>query len=139
VNIIFLDIDGVLNKKRDQNKENFIDDKLIHILKTILNKTDAKIVLSSTRRLYKDAKKIVKKRLLQKEIEILSTTPKIGDSSNRSKEIKRWLRDHLNIKKYAIIDDREDAGYDMEKNFFQTNPKIGLTYDIAEKIVDHFS
>lgn len=133
--IIFLDIDGVLNK----SDKDSIDQELLSILKTIIKETNAKIVLSSTRRLYKDSKAIVKKTLGKKDIKILSCTPKVGDSKNRSLEIKEWLKKHSNIKNYAIIDNRKDAGFYMQDNFFKTDPKVGLTYEIAEKIVDHLS
>ena len=134
--VIFLDIDGVLNLSE---KRFNINKKLLSILKVVVEETNAKIVLSSTRRLYKEAKDFVKKCLLEKNIKIMSSTPKVGDSSKRFLEIEKWLKNHPKVKKYAIIDDREDAGYGMEKNFFQTNPKIGLTYELADKIIDYLT
>ena len=69
----------------------------------------------------------------------MCSTPKVGDSKNRSLEIKKWLKNHKNIKRFAIIDDREDAGYGMESSFFQTNPKKGLTYRLADRIISHLA
>ncbi|MDE7380098.1 MAG: hypothetical protein K2N14_03500, partial [Clostridia bacterium] len=57
--IIFLDIDGVLNSlkydaSRDKRKLTNIDETRLPILKSIVEKTGAKIVLSSTWREYWD-------------------------------------------------------------------------------------
>lgn len=50
--IVFLDVDGVLNncytKERTSSNTIFVEDKKLEILKRIIDKTNAKIVLSST-------------------------------------------------------------------------------------------
>lgn len=134
--VIFLDIDGVLNLSE---KKFNINQDLVLILKIILEYTGAKVVLSSTRRLEKETKNFVKKCLAKQNIKIICSTPKVGNSKNRSLEIKKWLKNHENIKRFAIIDDREDAGYGMEDSFFRTNPKKGLTYNLADRIISHLA
>ena len=56
--IVFLDIDGVLNNEKTiittSTGYDFIEDYKIQILKYLLNKTKAKVVLSSTWRLERD-------------------------------------------------------------------------------------
>lgn len=105
--VVFLDIDGVLNyagfKKRAFGYY-FVDDEKIKLLKEIVDKTDAKIVLSSTWRLerfpdcrdtaprsYKLYHKLVRK-LKDFDLEIYSHTP-ILPKGCRGKEIEQWLQD----------------------------------------------
>jgi hypothetical protein len=105
--------------------------------------TKAEIVLSSTWRLDEYAKNLVKKALEIKDLKFICCTPHIESTTkkrtHRSEEIKKWLEKHKSVKKYAVLDDRDDAGYGIEKSFFQTDPRVGLTYSIAEKIVSHLN
>jgi HAD domain in Swiss Army Knife RNA repair proteins len=143
--IIFLDIDGVLNTDKHLIKfgRDHIDQKLISILRSIVLQTKAEIVLSSTWRLDNYAKNLVKKALDNKDLKFICCTPHIESTTkkrtNRSEEIKKWLSGHPSVEKYAVLDDRDDAGYGIEKNFFQTDPRVGLTYEIAEKVAEHLN
>ena len=63
--VIFLDIDGVLNTDKHLRKfgRDYIDQRLISILRVVVLQTKAEIVLSSTWRLDNYAKNLVKKAL----------------------------------------------------------------------------
>jgi hypothetical protein len=141
--VIFLDIDGVLNTDKHLRKfgRDYIDQKLISILRAIVLQSKAEIVLSSTWRLDNYAKNLVKQALETKDLKFICCTPHIESTTkkrtNRAEEIKKWVEKHPSVKKYAVLDDRDDAGYGIEKSFFQTDPRIGLTYSIAEKVVEH--
>ena len=117
MNIIFLDIDGVLNSlpyfENMTSKNDFceLNTDNVSILAKIYHQNDAKIVLSSTWRFLKDDIKpnlmydYLIQTLSEYDMEIISVTPII--SANRPKEIKAWL-DNNNIYKvinYIIIDD----------------------------------
>ena len=118
MNIIFLDIDGVLNSlpyfENMASKNEFceLNNDNVSILAKIYHQNDAKIVLSSTWRFLKDKTghagdmySYLIQTLSEYNMQIISITPII--SANRPKEIKAWL-DNNNIYKvinYIIIDD----------------------------------
>lgn len=124
-NIIFLDIDGVLNgMSGSTNKGRFcgMDDEKIIRLKSIVDYMNADIVLSSTWKDFwqnKDARKTLTKygfyldlKLAQHGLEIEDKT---GDIScmRRAEEIREWLISHPEIKNYLILDDEY---YDWDEN-----------------------
>ena len=124
--VIFLDIDGVLNtsetfRRRRINYEKTkkwdleIDLHRVARLKYIINMTGAKVVLSSSWRLFGDFKNgefITKSNQLKQLLEIFSSfgisiydvTPHIDYGSNREEEIKKWLMGK-DIESFVIIDD----------------------------------
>ena len=130
--VIFLDVDGVLNNQqtfRNCKKEYYktgyfgleIDLKKIRLLKEIVLKTDARIVLSSTWRswLTKVDGKLLsinhKMKDLLKLLEvyglyIYDITP-YDDKRFRQNEIMEWLKNHQDIESFVVID---DDSYDLE-------------------------
>ena len=129
MNIIFLDIDGVLNNiNAIKNPSYCLDDNCIKRLKTILDKTNAKIVLSSSWRLRKDMHLLL---LAQKITDlginldlIIDATPQM---TNRTEEILDWVENNkvsLNINKWIAID---DTPLNLDKNkFVKKDFKTGL-------------
>ena len=53
--VIFLDVDGVLNSTKTLYEDSSLEDNLILNLKELVNKTEAKIILSSSWRLSTEA------------------------------------------------------------------------------------
>ena len=163
---IFLDIDGVLNSEHtlnescenmDQKIASIISDQLVKNLSYVVEKTDAKIILSSSWRVYfnENTKKpinlfalILLAALDKHNLEIHDMTPFIkGQFSNeRGLEIKTYIDKH-NIKNYVVIDDEEFSDFsthlDMSR-FIQTtfgddNTSIkdeGFSKRIAEKAIE---
>jgi methionine--tRNA ligase beta chain len=127
---IFLDIDGVLNvdyADRDQFGHIFRDE-YVQNLKEIIEKTGAKIVISST---WKD-KGIERMLALWKERnlpgEIIDVTPDCVDvcaatnivyydQVKRGHEIKLWLDRHPEVTQYVIFDDIQDF-LDEQQDYF---------------------
>lgn len=127
---IFLDIDGVLNvdyADRDQFGHIFRDE-YVQNLKEIIEKTEAKIVISST---WKD-KGIERMLDLWKERnlpgEIIDITPDCVDvceatnivyydQVKRGHEIKLWLDRHPEVTQYVILDDIQDF-LDEQQDYF---------------------
>lgn len=122
--IIFLDIDGVLNcngsksKMIDDNDVCYvgIDKHKILRLKETIDRTGAKVVLSSTWRLHLYKKdrvdKYMRQRFKKYGIEIYSCTDHLHGS--RGAEIKKWLNEHDNIEEWVVLDDEWFSDYDDE-------------------------
>lgn len=143
--VIFLDIDGVLNNTSILRNEGIdaISGELVNILKCIVVATKAEIVLSSTWRIKEEDRILVKNALAAKDLKFIDCTPlhvkdkKLTESVERWEEIAQWLSENPNVDKFAIIDDDEYAGIGFEDNFFKTDFKVGLTWDVAEKVMKH--
>lgn len=152
--IIFLDIDGVLNADCDfggRKKPNpFVTDDYgrqyngicishLKVLKEIVDRTDAKIVLTSTwktdyEEYLMNHRNRVGKYLYNKfekvGLRIYMTTAKydFAEHTARGYEIKRYLEEHPEVENYIIIDDvafRDFFG-DLLKHLYQTDEEYGL-------------
>lgn len=131
--ILFLDVDGVLNKTSDADviNEGFylqrLNQKLIDKLLQIVWNTECRVVLSSTwRKRVEDIAFLIKCK-----VPINSVTDSNGPT--RGHEIQRWL-DQNDVYSYAIVDDDSDMLDSQRKNFFQIDPEYGLTDTIAYRI-----
>jgi len=142
--VLFLDIDGVMNNSDHLDRGEEIGEEFLDRLKTIINLTGAEIVLSSTWRLFETNRKQVRQALATRNLDFIDVTKEIRGpkdehgwhtSAKRSVEILEWLMRHPEVEKFAVIDDDPDA--EVENHFFQTSFKVGLTFDIVEKVVHH--
>jgi len=128
MNILFFDIDGILNSsnyfkslgKGKVNGFNMIDESKIPYLKQIIDKTNAKIVLSSTWRILEDSNDPLCKAMYKYLIDtlakygltIMDKTPII--EMNRPLEIKTWLdnqKDKSQINYVSLDDDFDYEDY----------------------------
>lgn len=133
-NIIFLDIDGVLNSN-NTFKENYgfrkaisklpknnplehqlylsqindLDNNKIFLIKTLSQTTNSQIVVISTWRNLR-IWPLIEEYLVSKGLPITDVTPYI--KNNRSMEISFYLKEHPNIKNFIIIDDDFFPGYE---------------------------
>lgn len=165
-NYIFLDIDGVLNSEHtfsescenmDQKMASIISDQLVKNLSYLVEKTDAKIVLSSSWRVYfnnniKNTNNIFAMALLASlnkynlKLHDMTPYPKGPYSSERGLEIKTYVEQN-NITDYVVIDDEEFSDFkthlDMSR-FIQTNfgdetttiENEGLNKKVAKKAIE---
>lgn len=137
MNIIFLDIDGILNSYAYYKETgNDLNLKSVDILSQIYHKFNCKIVLSSTWRELKDiseesAQKMWKNlvdTLSKYNMEIYDITPTI--KNNRPLEIATWLQNN-SCSNFLILDDDfpllEYKKYGLEKHVVKT---IYFTYKI---------
>jgi HAD domain in Swiss Army Knife RNA repair proteins len=147
MNVLFLDIDGVLNRFGDENgagmtKETVegtslvgIDRNLLSIYKTILERVDPVVVLSSTWRVVPE----LRDHLRRTGVYFHDVTPVFDPSRlSRGHEIQAWLKECAEEPRYAIIDDDNDMLPEQKPNFFHTNGEDGLTQEIADKVAAHF-
>lgn len=141
--VIFLDVDGVLNSTKHAMRvggygrfakaNTFAKAKLspdaLDNLRTILQKTDASIVISSTWRLNRtidDLKWLFEVHEIDPERVIDSLPEDVGNES-RGALIATWLEKHPEVTQYVILDDDDDMLDSQAKHFVQTDITFGLT------------
>ena len=121
--VIFLDIDGVLVTRNSIKYQylNFPDEpnirfskKAVKNLNKLVRLTKAKIVISSTWRLFHSLEKLQNIFEEQKiEGEIISTTSvekaTVEEDIPRGQKIADWLEQYPKVKQYVIIDDDVQA------------------------------
>ncbi|MDR1138498.1 MAG: hypothetical protein LBK70_01330 [Clostridiales bacterium] len=131
--IVFLDIEGVLSVY------GMMDSNCCLRLKHILDTTGAKIVLSSSWRLYDDNLDYVVKRLSPYGIGreyFVGKTPIFG-AKNRGYEILQWLNVNLYVSEYVVLDDNYiSSRYVPDECFVQTDPSIGLSQEKMQTCID---
>lgn len=134
MNIIFTDIDGVLNPRF----RNIWDKKCISIYNRICEDFDLCPVITSTWRIRYN-KKQLQEIFIQQGIK-----PKIYDytsilSNDRGLEIHKWLKDN-EYNKYVIIDDKISDIIPYVSNVVHCKGYIGLTkkcYDEIKNIMNY--
>lgn len=137
--VVFLDIDGVLNNFDliRRNGFDYIDAGMVRRLATVVRKTSAQIVLSSFWRLNPRDRSLVDCALGHSGLAVLDRTPSIPGP--RADEISEWILSNPGVKRFAILDDDEDAGIGMEHSFFNTDPEVGITPEIVRAVVSHLN
>lgn len=147
-NIIFLDIDGVLNSDKYfssiEDKEDTYTDQVtqllldidmtkVKLLLKVARISHAKIVISSTWRrmkLYPSIKEV----LINIGLPIVGETPFV--EGQRGEEIRTYLADNQ-VDNFCIIDDEVFKDYqELEDNLIKTDfYQDGLTEEICHKII----
>ena len=136
--IIFLDFDGVIST---YEKGWRFDVEKIELLKEIVDKTDAKIVVTSSwKRGFTEVDKFIKSFYNKprnkdlKNVTIFDWFAKsiydITDNNGswRGDEIQRWIDKHNEeIESYVILDDDSDFRDNQLFNFVQTDTYEGIT------------
>jgi HAD domain in Swiss Army Knife RNA repair proteins len=131
--VIFLDVDGVLNCKRTANPRKLpyvVDRRLLARFKRLLDRTGAKVVLSSTWR-YDPAGLFSAKHW---GIPFIGTTPDMPKRPRRD-EIRAWLKKHPKVTRFAVIDDEDDELDELP--LFQPSAAVGLTDKIVRGVVKY--
>lgn len=147
--VLFLDVDGVLNhaawmETRKDGRlsagEDFgwwasmLDPRAVTLLNSVLDRTGAKVVVSSTWRLQHGLASLQK--LLESAGftgEVISRTPS-HDEGGRGAEIFQWLDFHPEVEAYAIVDDSDDV-YPLGSRLVQTSWECGLQENHADALV----
>src|SRR3954449_10955265 len=133
--VIFLDIDGVLNCDKTPNPRKFpyiVDKKLLARFKKLLDRTGAKVVLTSSWRC-DPVGLFAAKHYGVPFIDICPDKPR----SPRRNEMLAWLSAHPKVTRYAVIDDEDDELDDLP--LFQPSATTGLTREIAKGVEDYLS
>lgn len=151
MNIIFLDIDGVLNSEEsivrfyeeamskgqpNYNCDEIFPKEYMNNLKELVEETDSKIVISSTWRMfYPDNDKWFKLMSNLKEYnldtKVIDRTP--YTSKKRGDEIRMWLSEHPEVSNFVIIDDDSDMCEFTETKLAKSSWKNGFTKEVKDK------
>ena len=166
MNVIFLDIDGVVNTlqiydevqpffKKDSrsmiDRDGYYYDlcdyddgrvsnrQAVLWLNHICKENNAKIVISSSWRIghYEDTIKCLRNTGLDKDIEIIGKTP-VFWKKKRGDEIKAFLKEHPEITDFVILDDDADM-CSLKKHLVQTDVHGGITATTRIKVSDKFN
>ena len=144
MNVIFLDVDGVLNCRHTRTRTSdgwcFVDDSLVARFKKLLDLSGARLVLSSTWREgwnQEDESKNdisfieLRNKFNEFGIEIFDRTGEMCE--HRWQSIKEYMECPREdpIEHYVIIDDWADMG-EYSNHLVLTNPSIGLTDEDVE-------
>lgn len=152
--VIFLDVDGVLNSEDDllniQNEDMInpgreIFDRPLALLKSLVDATNAKIVISSSWRVGcakcgresfygKELYETLKQRLADYNMAAIDVTPVINKPMvKRGDEIRKWLNStEYEIESFVILDDEADMCEYNSTNLVQTSMKTGLLEEHVE-------
>ena len=137
--VLFLDIDGVLNRtgyapSASVGLRSWIEPDLARRLDDVIRQTGARIVLSSDWRHGRDLETL-QAELLAAGIEspLDGTTPLLGGP--RWNEIQTWMTAHeIGADSIAIIDDFHDMA-PLAHRFVRVPPLNGLDADAASQLV----
>lgn len=147
--VIFLDVDGVINNEKTTamiNGWTFVDDYLIKIVRHIINKTHAKVVLSSTWREGWDGQvfgmefEALKEKCEYFGVHFFDKTD-WTDMGHRDREICDWLDMWSGepIESYVVLDDAPGCFFGADNSILehlvQTDPRVGITLEDAEKAI----
>lgn len=152
--VIFLDFDGVLNSTDyfegmhtdlgpawQDGEDKVLDGVAIERLNRIVERTGAKVVVSSAWRLGRTARRL--QRLLAGrgfEGEVIGVTERIWlDTPDRSErergeEIAEWLGRHPAVELFVILDDDSDMGH-LRHRLVRTSHDHGLLDEHVEQAV----
>lgn len=133
--IIFLDVDGVLNTPNIRRNDMYaLGHNQLLLLKAIIDRTNCQIVLSSTWRLYNEARKALLRTFQHYGIPKWIDVTKSLDGP-RSEEIKLYLSSIDTYKAVGIDDDPDIIFEEVNYKPFITDTKIGLTPKIADSVI----
>ena len=143
--VLFLDIDGVLN--RTENATHILlEPDLVERLRVLVEKTQCRIVLSTFWRHFEEYIQYILYRHSIPANAIIGRTPgsshimrhaswldsdpaDAGQYMDRATEIAAWLKEHPDVIRFAILDDRASAASDptLTAHFVQTDATVGLS------------
>jgi len=127
MNVIFLDIDGVLNCEATPNPRKFpyiVDDGLLDLFKRLVKASGAMVVLTSSWRIDPVGRLAAEFH----GVPFQDVCPDLPDAP-RCDELLAWLREHPEISRYCVIDDEDDCLDELP--LFQPSAKTGLTPEMA--------
>lgn len=146
MNIIFLDVDGVLNSRNKlieiYNKTHKphsgysypFDERCMENLKLLVQETSSKLVITSTWRKDEVGRKTLLKALNEYELDsnVIGYTPMLDKT--RELEIKQFLISLKEKPNFVILDDDSDMG-ELMPFLIKTNVQIGLTHENVQEAI----
>lgn len=146
MNLIFLDVDGVLNSSRKLREVwelthkphsgvNYpFDERCMNNLKLLVEKTNSKIVVTSTWRKYEENRNRLLEELKKYELNeyVIGYTKVFKD--NLGIEIGEYLKTLDKDVNFIILDDSSKMG-DLVEYLVKTDISVGLTYENVEEAI----
>ena len=147
LNILFLDIDGVLNPRNTRHPHVFAPDCVVQLRRILDARPETHVVFSTTWRtglpffvlgwLWHQHGLPLKR--------VLGRTPDI-QHDRRGDEIRKWLDDasrsapQHQIRSYAVVDDEAEPILETipSQAVFACDPRHGLNEDVANRVIRHF-
>jgi myo-inositol catabolism protein IolC len=142
VRVLFLDIDGVLNRVgfhpgKSLGLRSWIEPELARRLCDVLRAIGAGVVLISAWRRDREVEHL-REELAAAGVDcsFLGVTPVLGQE--RWREIEAWMREHeVELQSIVILDDGYEMG-PLEQRFVRTSPLDGLDEDAARQVLRLF-
>jgi len=163
MDILFIDIDGVLNTYSKlsanavwENGKLHVDEDKVKLLSKIVQSADIQLIMHSGWRLFYDdlmnpisrESEELSKMFFRTGIIVSGKTTDFSSeeikqnrkfSLVKAEEIKAWLLQHPECENYLIIDDLDLRDAVLKQHQIQPDPALGLTEYDAEKAIKHFS
>jgi hypothetical protein len=148
LDILFLDIDGVLNPDKAKGTSDFAADCIGHLKHFFGARPQTRIVFSTSWRLGFPLFALGwlwhhHQLPLQA---VIGRTPALRDDL-RGQEIRKWLEDAprlapgCKVRRYAALDDEVEPLLEClpASTIFRCDPYHGLTRAVADRLIQHFS
>lgn len=150
MNVVFLDIDGVLNKIPEKISESIffregehMESSLIENFNLLFEQRDIKIVISSSwREDMDDLRFNLEKNGFKFWNKVIGRTS--FNKLYRGELILEYLNENKNIQKYLVIDDSigdicsEDFEFISRENILKINPKEGFSFEDLDFCLSYF-
>ena len=148
LDILFLDIDGVLNPDKENYPDVFSPDCVTQLKRLFEARPKTKIVFSTTWRL-ETAFFVLGWLWRIHDLPVravIGRTPEIRHDQ-RGLEIRQWLENSramfpgCSVHRYAVLDDEVEPILEAVPagNVFACDPCHGLTADVTDRLIQHFS
>ena len=146
-NIIFLDVDGVLNsinnlievynktKKPHSGYDYPFDENCLKNLQELVNETNSKLVITSTWRKEQKGRETLLNELKEYGLDkqVIGYTP-VLPNGNREAEIKKYLSTLQEKPNYIILDDSKEF-VELSHALIKTDTRTGLTNKNVEQAI----
>jgi len=147
MNIIFLDVDGVLNSinklietynkthKPHSGYSYPFDENCLENLQLLVRETNSKLVITSTWRKDTQGREVLLNTLKEYELDnqVIGYTP-VLDNESRGMEIREYLRELKERPDFVILDDDSDME-ELTPFLIKTNRQVGLTYENVQEAI----
>ena len=142
--VLFLDVDGVLNRCGESNQG--LESDKVALLKEIIDATGCRVVLSSTWRKHEHLMERITIMFESFGSRLLGVTPILDSKTSgawgspiwiapcRGKEITQWIRENGTPERFVILDDDDDM-LDLLPKTVLTDSFTGLTPDLAREVI----
>lgn len=151
MNVLFLDLDGVLNTKYKISKEDgepTFEREPVNLLNGLNDYVPYKIVITSTWRMRHGVERLnqlMQARGLEPEVIDVIRVPKFDpvtfiaeDVRSRPDDIRAWLDEHPEAERYVVLDDVEATTREFGKLGIRVEPHVGVNRYAFQQLWDRF-